>query len=329
MAQQVLHEAAGVRIAHGLGDPQQVVVLRGQNVCLLVVQILDAVFCPTQKDIGLRQCFGHGRAHAARACQLRQRVQRGAQPQFGKLAATHHLQQLYDEFDFADAAARDFDVVGTFRPPRAAGNGMVANLVVQHPQRFVHIEVQIAPKDKRQHHMAQLAARVVVDGCPWRHDTAFHPGKAFPLAPLHLQVVGERFQRCDDGAGVAVGAQRQVNAKDKAVLSGFADQLVQALGRFGEIFLKADAVAARKRAGLARCACGLAVGLVQIDQVDIAGNIQFACAQLAHAHDPEIDAAAIGLEWCAVQGVKLCKSLFAGHIQRQFGQMGHAGGNVL
>ena len=99
----------------------------------------------------------HWRAHEARTSQLRQGIKRCAHPQFRELAAAHHLQQLHDEFDFAYAATRDLDVIGAFGPARATGDGMVADLVMQHPQRFVYVEIEIAAENEWQDHLAQQA----------------------------------------------------------------------------------------------------------------------------------------------------------------------------
>ena len=134
VVQQILHEAACVSIFHGPGDPEQIFVASRQDVGLLVIQVLDAVLYAAQKNISLRKGLRHWRAHETRTGQLRQGIKRCANPQFRELAAAHHLQQLHDEFDFAYAATRDLDVIGPFGPARAAGDGMVADLVVQHPQ---------------------------------------------------------------------------------------------------------------------------------------------------------------------------------------------------
>jgi hypothetical protein len=77
-----------------------------------------------------------------------QAAQRAARAQLGELAAAHHLQKLHDELDFADAATRQLDVVGAFRPTGAASHRMLADLAVQHAQRIKHPVVQVAPKHK-------------------------------------------------------------------------------------------------------------------------------------------------------------------------------------
>jgi len=100
-----VQEGTGVGKAQGAGDPGQVVVAGGQDVGLLVVEVLDAVLHPPQKVVGPGQGGHRVGRHEPGALQPRQRRQRGACAQFGELAAAYHLQQLHGEFDLADAAA--------------------------------------------------------------------------------------------------------------------------------------------------------------------------------------------------------------------------------
>ena len=103
--QQIVQKAAGIGVAQGLRNPQQIGIVGGQDMGLLVVQVLDAVLHAAQKDVGLGQRVGTGVRDEFAPRQLRQGVQRGAHAQFGVLAAAHDLQQLHDKFNFADAAA--------------------------------------------------------------------------------------------------------------------------------------------------------------------------------------------------------------------------------
>ena len=63
MGVELLQQQVGRGVAQGLGDPAQVVVLRGQHMGLLVVQVLDAVLHLAQKHIGLGQRLGCGLWH--------------------------------------------------------------------------------------------------------------------------------------------------------------------------------------------------------------------------------------------------------------------------
>ncbi len=77
--------------------------------------------------------------------------------------------------------------------------------------------------------------------------------------------------------------------------------------------------------------------VVDVDQVDVAGHIELARAQLAHADHPELRApgwrVAAGRRlvtdghWRAVHCVELGKGQLAGHVERQLGQLGHGAGD--
>jgi hypothetical protein len=87
-------------------DPGQVAVAGGQQVRLLVVEVLDAVLDPAQEVVARGQCWavsGFISPRSARRCSARQRR---ARADLGELPAAHHQHQLHDEFDLADAAAR-------------------------------------------------------------------------------------------------------------------------------------------------------------------------------------------------------------------------------
>ena len=75
------------------------------------------------------------RASSGRRRRACQRLQRRARAHLGELAAAHDLQQLHDELDLADAAARQLDVVGALGPAGGAALRLVADLGVQLAQR--------------------------------------------------------------------------------------------------------------------------------------------------------------------------------------------------
>ena len=104
---------------------------RGQAVGLLVVQELDAVLDPAQEDIGGLPAARRSPAASARAPPALQRLDGGAGADLGELAAAHHLHQLHDELDLADAAARELDVVGRSGRLAQRAWASLADLAVQ------------------------------------------------------------------------------------------------------------------------------------------------------------------------------------------------------
>jgi hypothetical protein len=80
------------------------------------------------------------------------------------------------------------------------------------------------------------------------------------------------------------------------------------------------------RAGRHR-AVGLALVLVDVDQVDVRRHVQLARAELAHADDPELDAPALRVARHAVAFFRLGLRLRQRQLQRGLGQRRHAVGH--
>ena len=222
--------------------------------------------------------FIRPRAPAGRApCSVR------AGADLGKLAAAHHQQQLDDELDLADAAARQLDVVGALGPAGGAALGLVADLAVQLAQALEDAVVEVAPVDEGGHQRTQRQRAAAADRQPRRHDAALEPGKALPLAALHLQVLLQHGQAHDRRAPscrwAAAPGRRERRSRRRWCRRS------------------ARTAAWRHRRSIrgtmtGRGPAGLAVVLVDVDQVDVGRDIELARAELAHADDPEVAHAA-------------------------------------
>ena len=273
----------GARQAQAARDPVQVAVGGGQQVGLLVVEVLDAVLDAAQEGVGLGQPPRAVGLHQAAGGELVQRLQRRARADLGELAAAHDQQQLHDELDLADAAARELDVVGALGPAGGAALRLVAHLAVQLAQALEHAVVEVAAVDEgRDDRSAAPRARPLSHAGARRDDAALQPGEALPLAALHLQVFLQhrqahrrRARSCRSGRS----ARSTRKTKPSSVVSPIS--------------------AYRPRATCAKYSCalialrpgGLAVFLVDVDQVDVGRDVELARAELAHADDPELDAA--------------------------------------
>ena len=73
-------------------------------------------------------------------------------------------------------------------------------------------------------------------------------------------------------------------------------------------------------------ACGLAILVVNVNQVDITGDVELTGSELTHAHDTKVGPRSLGRQGCAVLRVQQTAALLKGYIQRAFGQSGHGGG---
>ncbi len=89
-----------------------------------------------------------------------------------------------------------------------------------------------------------------------------------------------------------------------------------------EVLMRGDVAAALRPTG------GLAVFLVEVDEVDVGRHIELAATELAHADDPEVDALAPGIDRHAEAGVLLGLRRSEGAVQRHLGQLGHGARHV-
>ena len=300
----------------------QVSLVGGQHMGLLVVQVLDAVFHLAQKYIGLCERIGGVLGHEPGAYQALQCAHRRPRAQLGVLAATHHLQQLHGKFDLADSAARQLHIVATLRPSCAAFGCMVADLAVQATQGVKHVVIQVAAKHKRHYHAAQLLRTTRANGLYRRHYPALEPGKTLPLAPLHMEILFERAQRNGRRARVPIGPQCQVHPEHHAVLGGVAHQGINGLDHLGKKLLVGNAATALGIAG------GIAVLVIDVDQVNVAGHVEFARTQLAHADDAQLAQIPLHSAGATVLLLQHCIAVLVGLVQRQFGQFGHHPGHL-
>ena len=149
-AEQVekLRRAVLAGVAEAGRDPVEIAVVGRQDVGLLVVEVLDAMLDAAQQRVGIAQARAGGALHQAAGDELVDRLQRRAGADLGKLAAAHDQQQLDDELDLADAAARQLDVVGALGPPGGAPLRLVAHLDVELAQALEDAVVEVAPVDE-------------------------------------------------------------------------------------------------------------------------------------------------------------------------------------
>lgn len=101
------------------------------------------------------------------------------------------------------------------------------------------------------------------------------------------------------------------------MLRGVAYQRINGLDLLAEVFLVGYAVSAF---GIA---AGLAILVVDIDEINVAGYIEFTCTKLAHADNTQLGSRALWRMWCAMLCVQCFAALVVSRIQGKFGQVGH------
>ncbi len=128
-----------------------------QAVHLLVRAHLQTVLEAPQMLIGRRQIRDHGRRQQARPIELRQRDGERRRLQPPVASATYELECLHDEFDLADAARTELDVVG-----KLALLHFALDQALHLAQAFKHAVIEIAPVDERAHG-GGIDLRIVLD----------------------------------------------------------------------------------------------------------------------------------------------------------------------
>ena len=240
---QPLEQLAGVGVAaqvQAACNPAQVIVTRGQQMRLLVIEVLDAMLDAAQEGVGRGQRVGGGRLHQPAGGQALQALQGGARADLGELAAAHDEQQLHDELDLADAAARQLHIVGAVGAAGGAALRLVAHLAVQLAQPLEHAVVEVAAVDEGGDRGAQRQRAAALDTGARRDDAALQPGEALPLAALHEEILLQHRQAHHRRPRHAVGSQREVDTEHEAYVGDVADQRIKPSGDLREIFVCGD-----------------------------------------------------------------------------------------
>ena len=292
-------ELAGTHAQHG-GDGGVLGGIVRQPVGLGIFLILQRVLGATQQAPGRQQLFHIGLVQQPAARQPLQGLRGAALAQGRILPATHDLEHLGAELDLADAATTQLHVetgVVAAGAPALGLAGLGADHVVQLGQRGERRKIQVGAEHEGHHLLHQLlfVAACAVEGGQARvgNHSTLEPGKALPFAPLLVEIAAQGGQGGDQRAHVAVGAQPGVHAKDEAVGRDVGEQLAQPAGNALQV--------ARFLACVAR----------HVDQVDVGRDVQFAAAQLAHAHHQHVLRPAPAVQ----QGATLFLQLGGGHLQ--------------
>ena len=185
---------------------------------LLIIQHLQTVLESAQEQICLVQTRDCRITQQLGATQARQHRQQRYFAQQGILTTANQLQRLRSEFDLADAAGPQLDVIGQVTSYHLAGD-QTAHLT----QRIEHAKIKVASINKRPQHIRLYRRKQSLTGQRPRFDI----GIAFPVAARRLQVVFKRCKTADQRTAIAVRSQPQVNTEHKAVGGAFIEQTNQ------------------------------------------------------------------------------------------------------
>jgi hypothetical protein len=243
---------------------------RGQRMSLAVVDHLDAMLDRAQQPIGARERIGGFRIDPPSRSKGRQRLQRGAPPQFELAAAMDELMRLCEELDLADAAAAALQVVaGTERLPFVK---MVADLGRQRVDFRDRAEIERAAPDERVDRLQEMAAHLSIAGGAARADE----GCPLPGERARFIMADGGVDREHDRGDLGRRAEAEVDAEGIAMLGALLQQLDHALGD-----------PHRRLAGLVAGAARERGGVEQEYEVDVRRVIELAPALLAHGDHGE------------------------------------------
>ncbi len=275
--QQLAGELGSRLVPEEYREAREAGLVTGQAVHLLVLRHLQAMLDAAEEAIGA----GHLLRNLGRdPADLRQRLEcraGGGDAHLGETPTPDQLLGLGEELDLADAAAAKLDVVPEH------GDAAAALVRLDLPLDRVNIldrrEVQMTAPEER----PELRQEMLAIGDVARDRARLDEGGALPVLPGAL-VVGERRQHRERRRRRGgVGTEPQIRAEGVAVL--------------GALVHEAHEVAGEPREKLMRAlppAIAHALGIEQHDQVDVAGIVELARAQLAHAEHDE-PALALGI----------------------------------
>ncbi len=270
---------------------------------LLVAVHLHPVFQPAQQSVGIGERSRLGRIDHPALAQQCQQVQGVAVAQRRIAAAADDRFQLHPELDLADAAGAEFQIVFALA---AAHLGIDQRL--QFAQAFERCVVEIAAPDEGPQALQQLAPSRQVAA----HRARAQQGEALPLAAFALVVILHRIEGQRQASGGAEGTQAPVDAIAETLRGGLAEQCAGALHQACEEILVVQRASA----------IGLAGARKGGDQIDVAGEVQLARAELAQAIDHHRLNRAILVARLAVTCDQFGACRGEGHLDAVLGQRG-------
>ncbi len=274
---------------------------------LLIPDHLQTVFDPPQEPIGTAQLGSGLRADPAAFSEAEQRLDRASRPEFRMSPARDQLLGLHEEFDIADAAAPELDVMAFDRDRAMTFEFMHA------PLHRVDVGdggiVEIFPPDEGRELAQENLAELFVAGGGPRLDQR----RALPVLPEALVIRECGVGRERDLRRARIGPQPQVRAERIALARVLLQQLDEIACDLDE---KGRRFAVRLQAGALR--------VVKHDQIDIAGVIQLGGPELAHG-DHDIAVAGRHALFDLSRLFRFSKQKRDGFIQRRFCRLAHRG----
>ena len=253
-----------------------------QALRLLISDHLQAMLGLPQKQIGGFEILARFAAYQFFVFQFGEHRERAGSAQTRPFAAEDQLLRLHEKFDFANAAAAQFEIVADDGDLGMAAHGVnLAFHCVNVGNRRI---IKIAAPDERRELYEKSLAEPAVTGNRTRLDQSC----AFPVLPDGFIIKEGGRQGDSDRGRAGIRAQSQIHAQDIAVGGALLQNFHQAPRHPHE-----------KRRRLVHLRNGLARGIEQNDEIRVARIVQFPGAMLAERE--KYDAAALIWRRCVRQ----------------------------
>jgi hypothetical protein len=231
---------------------------------------LHAVLQAAQEKVAVGEVVPVAARDEAREEQPVERAERSPLAQVDVLAAVQELQRLDEELDLPDAARTELEV----EPAPATGFPLRPRL--QRPHLLHRTEVEVLAPDERR----EPAERLLADGEVAGDGARLEEREPFPVRSLRLVIQLERPRGVHDGAAAPFRAQVEIDAEDESPLRGRvlgADRAGHFLGEAGVEGEVVDGLGTLRSP----------VGVVEVEDVDVAREVELPGAQLSHSEHAE------------------------------------------
>ncbi len=269
---EFLGEFGGARKTEGFGDGFELGAVGREGVGLLFLAHLETVFDVAEEPVGVAEEFGVGFFHEPVADELGEALVGGVGLEKRETAGVEELHRLDDELDFADAAEAAFDVA-----VEIGGADDLAFRAELHESDFgKEGGGRVARVAEGVEAFEEFAAEFEVSG----DGAGFDESHALPALSGDGVVIFGAGEGADERAAGTFGAEAEIGAEEETVFGLFAEKMGEGFGDFGEETLVGGA-------GGFVVFPAIAVAFVEIDEVDVGGEIQFLAAEFSEGEDAE------------------------------------------
>jgi hypothetical protein len=290
---------------HAAGEEGEEVWAVGEGVGLAVAGELEAVFEVAEEEVGGGEAGVFGVGEEVFVAEADEGEKGGGIAEPGGAAAVDALEALDEEFDIADAAPGEFDIEAL---RAAAGVEFLVDAFAGFGHGLDGGEVEGGGVDHGLDPLEEVAARGAFAG----GDAGLEEHLEFPVAGAGAVVLFGGIEGDADLAEAAIGAEAEVDAVAKAFGGVGGEEVREAGGDFLEEFEIGDGV----------FAVGLAIALIEEEEVDVRAVVEFVGSEFTEGEDGEAALVAGGEAWGAVAGDEVEAEAAVGDVEQGVGDVG-------